>query len=65
MLNEGLANASVLVYDINGKLVFSDSFEGTQYSFDISQWNNGVYSVVVKSIDWQQTTKLTVIKYNK
>lgn len=62
ILNEGIANASVTVYDVNGKVVFSHSFEGTRFSFDISNWNNGVYSVVVKSNDWSQIAKLTVIK---
>lgn len=61
-LAEGLLDGIVKIMDINGKVLFTQSFEGLNTTLNISQLAAGIYSVQVTSNDGIETQKLSVIR---
>jgi hypothetical protein len=51
---------AVLVYDINGRLCFNGEVTPQDNSFDVSEFSNGVYTVVATSASSTTTQKLIV-----
>ncbi len=61
-LSEGLADGNVKIMDINGKVVFTQSFAGLTTTINTSQLAAGIYSVQVSSNDGIETQKLSVVR---
>jgi len=54
------SHASIQVYDINGKCIFMDEFDGAEYTIDAAKFNQykGILFVRIKSNEQVYTTKL-------
>lgn len=56
-LPNNMANASVAIYDLLGKKVYSGEISSLSSSINVSSWNSGVYLVKVTSNDVTQTKR--------
>lgn len=56
-LPNGMANASLTVFDLLGKKVYAGEISNLNSSINVSSWNSGVYLVKVTSNDVTQTKR--------
>jgi hypothetical protein len=61
-LAEGLIDGKVTITDINGRVVYSQAFNGTGTIINTSQLAEGVYAVNIESNDAKETKKLSVVR---
>ena len=54
---EEYTEAEMRIYDMSGKLIFSDNLQGTSYTLDVSSFTSGTYLIKLSS---GQTSKLVV-----
>jgi hypothetical protein len=61
-LGEGLVDAEVIISDIKGTIVYQGNFKGTELSIKTTDFSQGVYSVSIKTNEFIEVQKLSIIK---
>ncbi|MEI6174294.1 MAG: T9SS type A sorting domain-containing protein [Bacteroidota bacterium] len=59
--NENGLTLNIMVEDQSGKTILEKKLSGKkEYSIDLSQASQGIYTIVIKAADWMETKKLVV-----
>ncbi len=47
-INSGITNGDIIIYDVNGKLITSQEFNGST-KIDVSSFSSGIYMIQLKA----------------
>jgi|GEM_PF-5690284 len=58
--NQSIANLTLNIYSLTGKLVKSEILKQNQQQINVGDLNNGVYMIEIKNIEWTGKQKLII-----